>query len=92
MDGFDAIPMFSKKKLRILESIRTIQMAYTENIVLVMRVIGSTDVQTSSTTYITTNRSLPVLPPACTWTTKCFEIQFDFEATAVPYFMVPVWS
>ena len=45
MDGFHAIPMFSKKKLRILESIRTIQMAYTENIVLVMRVIGSTDVQ-----------------------------------------------
>ena len=45
MDGFDAIPMFSKKKIRILESIRTIQMGSTKNIVLVMRVIGSTDLQ-----------------------------------------------
>ena len=45
MDGFDAIPMFSKKKLRILESIRTIQMGSTKNIVLVMRLIGSTDLQ-----------------------------------------------
>ena len=45
MDGFHAIPMFSKKKIRILESIRTIQMGSTENIVLVMRVIGSTDLQ-----------------------------------------------